>query len=146
MKKYLKENLKDSDDPLNPERQPFYVKKYQNTPEHELHLSRPEEIAIARIRSGHCMLNHVINRFDQKVSPFCPRCLEQHEQVHEIIEHVLMICSSLNTYCKDIRQKILARPSFEGGSIKKFIVSSNPGDFDLLLNLVESLLKNNIHF
>ena len=146
MKKFLKEHLKDSADPSNPERQPFYVKKFLNTPEHELHLSRPEEIAIARIRSGHCMLNHVLNRFDPKVSPFCPRCLEHDEQVHETIEHVLMSCSYLNTCCKAIRQKILERPSFQGGSIKNFLVSSNPGDFDLLLNLVETLLKNNIHF
>ena len=146
MKKFLKEHLKDSADPLNPERQPFYVKKFLNTPEHELHLSRPEEIAIARIRSGHCMLNHLLNRFDPKVSPFCPRCLEHDEQVRETIEHVIMNCSYLNTCCNDIRQKILERSSFQCGSIKNFLVSSNPGDFDLLLNLVETLLKNNIHF
>ena len=146
MRNYLRSTLLDSADSLNPKRQPFYVKKYLKTPEHEIHIGRQEEIAISRIRSGHYMLNHVLNRFDPKASPLCTRCLDHNQQHPKTAEHVILVCPSLNIHCREIREEIMECSTFQDKYFGAFLTSPNPSDFDLLHKLVQVLLENNIHY
>ena len=71
------------------------VYKFRTKPpnEKEKTLDRQEECKIFQLRTGHCLLNHHLNRTRQDHSPMCRHCHTTEETVH----HHLIECPRLST-------------------------------------------------